>query len=189
MTFSIPATPIDADAGAPLMKSEAHTPLYDLACMLSIGASVAQGFIILLGGSGLPLDDNGATSSPDMSDSDYNLGFLVLTEGNVVDACFGVDTTSSIGVLDLYSPRNRAKDQAKIVKCILAEAGNSSDAVQRKAVDSYRNAFRVCVRFHEKVAQLNFLTYCFKYHQIMYEANVNVQELFVELQEAIDSAI
>eukprot|EP00980_Cylindrotheca_fusiformis_P024518 scaffold11979_cov130-Cylindrotheca_fusiformis.AAC.6 len=60
-----------------LNENEILNKLYDPDCMMAIELSVARGYIALLGG----LDHENA---------DLSLSFMSLTQGNVIDACFGV---------------------------------------------------------------------------------------------------
>ncbi|CAJ1931892.1 unnamed protein product [Cylindrotheca closterium] len=64
-----------------LQERDILDKLYDAESMMEIEKSVAQGYITLLGGN-------------QDADADPALSFMALTQGNVIDACFGVSSAS-----------------------------------------------------------------------------------------------
>lgn len=160
---------------APLLKNELE--LYDIQCLLNVGPQVAQGFIVMLGGMTM---DVTSQKKQKLKESDLNLAFMAVTDGNVVDACFGVSNTQ----------RNDSagKVQCKKVKAALADVGSESDVVKRAIVDTYRKAFREIVEFHEKVGKLSMWTFCFRYGKLARNAEGAIYDLFENLVEVISSS-
>ena len=157
------------------MPKSSSRVYYDEACLLVMDRQIAQGFVTILGGT----PDVGDTVVID--ESKVTLGFLALTEGNAVDACFGV---SSISNKDA-----KGKKMAKEVKQILAIAADSNDAIRRMAVLSYQQAFLVVVRFNDKTKKLNWFTRCFCYGKLQKQATARLKENFEHLEEAVRSAL
>jgi hypothetical protein len=158
------------------MSKSTSRVYYDEACLLVMDRQIAQGYVTILGGSGTP--DAGGTT---IDESSITLGFLALTEGNAVDACFGV---SSISNKDA-----RGKKMAKEVKQVLAIAADSNDAIRRMAVLSYQQAFLIVVRFNDRTKKLNWFTRCFCYGKIQKQATARLKENFEHLEEAVQSAL
>jgi hypothetical protein len=146
--------------------------------MLVMDQQLAHGFVTILGGS--PPLPKAATSQGLIDEGAVTLGFLALTEGNTVDACFGVSSISSKDA--------RGKMMAKGVKQLLAAAADSNDDIRRLAVLTYQQAFRDVVRFHDKSKKLNFFTRCFCYGKLQQKTLARLKENFSHLDEAVQAA-
>jgi hypothetical protein len=144
--------------------------LYDEDSILELKPSMASGFVILLAG--------GPTGKKKTKKADVNLGFLALTEGNVLDACFGV-VSSSRGK---NTPATRS---AREGKDLLGNAGYTSDDFKRIAVEGYCEAFEVAVVYHEEFGRLNCITRCFKTKGIRKKAQKNLRVAFLNVAKAI----
>lgn len=151
----------------PLVVSDSAMPLYSASCVLSISADVAQGFVILLTG--------GPVKKDDKEESTITLGFLAITEGNVVDACFGVETNRKSG----------ARRQAQGVKQHLAMAADDAPGLPKVAVEAYRNAFIICQEFHASVGKLQWWNFCFHYAKLQHDAEMRLKEAFAPLEETL----
>ena len=160
---------------APLLNNDLE--LYDLSCLLNVSPQVAQGFIVLLGGM---MMDVTAQKNGKLKESDLNLAFSALTDGNIIDACFGVNNVSS-----KEGASSAARSHVKEVKSALASAGCEDDRVKRAIVDTYRKVFRAILDFHQQVAKLSLWTFCFKYNKCVRDADVAVHDLFEQLVEVI----
>jgi hypothetical protein len=156
--------------------------------MLVMDRQLAQGSVAILGGSAP--SSNAAASKPAVvgmptdlliDESAVTLGFLALTEGNTVDACFGV---SSISNKDA-----RGKMMAKEVKQRLVAAADSNDAIRRLAVLTYQQAFRTVVGFHHEAKKLNCFTRCFCYGKLQRKTLARLKENFAHLEEAVHAVL
>ena len=123
-----------------------------------------------------------AQKSGKLKESDLNLAFSALTDGNIVDACFGVNNMTQ------KQGDSAAHAHVKKVKSALADAGSNSDRAKRAIVDTYRNVFRAVVKFHEEVAKLSLWTFCFKYNKCVRVTEDAVHNLFEQLVEVISSS-
>lgn len=146
--------------------------LYDINCMLAIDGQMAQGYAILLSGTA---QDPSRASKEEPSQQSIMLGFAALTDGNVVDACFGIREKSS----------EQGVRQAKGVKAVLGDAAMMNSKVPRIAVTGYSKAFRVIMKFQQEVGKLNFITRCFRYGGVQKNAIVELQEAFAPLREVM----
>jgi hypothetical protein len=161
-------------SGSPLVSKTSSRVYHDEACLLVMDRQIAQGYVTILGGT----PDAGETA---IDERKVTLGFLALTEGNAVDACFGV---SSISNKDA-----RGKKMAKEVKQVLAIAADSNDAIRRMAVLSYQQAFLIVVRFNDRTKKLNWFTRCFCYGKLQKQAIARLKESFEHLEEAVQSTL
>ena len=131
------------------LLSKDLVPLYVDACLLQIPADIAEGYRILLSG-------------------DETLAILAITQGNVIDACFGSPTDPK---------RQRV---VKEVKATLEELERPKMIVQ-----AYLKAFERVLEFHKQVGQLHFWNYCFHYTRLQHEATEGFKEIFQGLQESL----
>jgi len=144
--------------------------LYDSQELLSMDSKVANGYIILMGG---------IQSERDMQTQ--KLAFMALLEGNVIEACFGVNPHTS-------NPTSTSAKMVKDVKRVLGEAVDVSEAVQALAVNAYAKAFQVVVDYDADMKRLNFITRCFRSKKIHRKADHAFEMAFQPLQEAIAAA-
>lgn len=166
------------------------TPLYDPVCMLDINRDVASGYLILLlgGPDNTPSpqkkrrgkrDRSSVTAGSELGNDVVNLAFSALTDGNVVNACFGAPSQPS------SSP---AYQMARNTKTELGIAADSSDAVKRLAVQSYVAGFRVVVDYNDQVAGMSPCSRCLKEAALHKAAELDLKAAFRTLSEAIAAA-
>lgn len=150
--------------------------LYDPSCMLELDQQMAQGYAILLTGAQEQSRKHKKKSSSGPSQQTVMLGFSAMTEGNVIDACFGLTSGA---------PSQRGSQQVKDVKNALGEASMNNDKIPRIAVMAYSTAFKVILSFKSEVSKLNFFSKCFKYAAIQKQATEALQEAFAPLHDAL----
>lgn len=152
--------------------------LYDENALIDLDSQKVQGYLILLTGAAAPM----ATSETGkISKQAIMLGFSALTDGNVVDACFGLSNPKSTSA--------QGKKSVQEVKSALGAASDSSDAIPRIAVTAYSKAFRTLLNHQGEVKKLNFITRCFFYGGIVKKAKAEIEEDFVPLKEALAAAL
>jgi hypothetical protein len=147
--------------------------LYDSESMLAINHSVASGFVVLLGGI-----EDAKGKSDRKKDAGISLGFLALTQGNVLDACFGVVNPSRRE----DTPASRSTREGKE---LLDDAALASDSIRGVAVEAYCAAFQVTINYNDKMGRLNCITRCFKSKKIRSKAEKSLRAAFMDLAEAI----
>ena len=176
------------------MPDDKATPLvvrrtisfYDLGCMLDITSSIANGYVIMLAGGNAAepaLDADGRVNKkPETSQESENtlLGFLALTEGNVVDTCFGVSAVAN--------KKSPAMKQVVQVKFLLMAAAYDNDDIRQLAVETYRGAFEILLKYQGKLRRLNLFTRCFRYRGLVRETRSNLHRAFEELNDAVQSS-
>lgn len=151
-----------------LRENEVLKKLYDADAMMCIQKSVARGYIALLGG----LDET----------SDLSLSFMSLTQGNVLDACFGV-VDASVRRRE-ETPATRSSKAAKEMLDDSAATTNS-DQFKQLAVTSYRSGFEEVVAHNEKMGKLNCITRCFRSKKIRRKTEKQLRVAFMELAKAV----
>ncbi|GAX19745.1 hypothetical protein FisN_37Lh009 [Fistulifera solaris] len=145
--------------------------LYDQTALLEMDLAKAQGYAILLQGSAEAPRPGGK-----LSKQSELLAFSALTDGNVIDACFGT--------LNSKEASEQAQRKVKDVKRILSD-GVEQRSFPSVAVQAYAGAFRVVLKYQTAANKLNFLTRCFFYNGIKKTAIQELAESFAELQKAI----
>lgn len=149
--------------------------LYEASVMLEMDEEVAQGYVILLSGDAEQVKAEKRVGK--ISDSAVTLGFVALIEGNAIDACFGVKRTDS---------RNtRGAKRVKEAKSILSDAVESDDAMRRRAVETYRDAFQAATDFQRASRRLNCITRCFVYGKLQRKTLKKLKTSFNQLEESI----
>lgn len=145
--------------------------LYDPASLMEMDLARAQGYAILLQGSAEPPRPGGTPSKQTIL-----LAFSALTDGNVIDACFGT--------LQPKEASEQALRKVKDVKRILGDASDTRN-FPAVAVKAYSGAFRVVLKYKTAANKLNFITRCFFYSGIKKTAIQELAESFAELQKVI----
>ena len=153
------------------MKEKTYR-FYDPDCTLQIPPSIISGYVVLLGGG-----NSMETAQESENEESTTLGFLALTEGNVIDACFGM--CSIIG-------RSRAASkEVQSVKSLLADAADENDRVRSVAVHSYYTSFMILKLHQEKLSRLNWFARCFRYRGLCRDATADLSKAFEQLNELV----
>lgn len=165
-------------------------PLYDPVCMLDINREVASGYLILLlgGPETIPSKrrrskrDRSVTSPasplPELDDGVVTLAFLSLTDGNVLNACFGAPTQLCNASSPSYTMAQNAKRE-------LANAADVSDSVRRLAVQSYAAGFRIVVDYNDKLAKMNPCNRCCKQAELRRKAEQDLKVAYRNLSDVV----
>jgi hypothetical protein len=181
-------------------------PLYDYESTLNITRDIADGFLIFLSGGSNSAklmkkqsskkkpksERNKALSKSDsaqqqMSDSDILLAFAAITDGNILDATFGVHTCG--GIKRHKDTSEIAYNRARAAKDALREAADSSEEIRRLAVVTYCRCFENVISYHHGLDELNLLSWCYKHQKVYDKARVDLKETFNGLSEAVISSI
>jgi hypothetical protein len=172
------------------MNNERIVQLYDPTCMLKIDQQIARGFVVLMAGAAADASSGEASGKKKKKKNKIErtaleLGFMAITDGNVVETCFGVSTSPVAASMR----ESAASKHARNVKLLLSEAADSNEQIPRIAVLTYQQAFRVVVHFHDEIAKLNFFTSCFKYGRIQHDAQEALRVTFQQLTSAVESTM
>lgn len=183
--------------------------LYDPQELLAMESKVASGYVVLMGGyptvantktkppmkksgkndttaADAAAEEESAEAQPKLDRGAVNLAFMALTDGNVVDACFGIKAHVSA---DAATRRvNQAAKMSNDAKNLLNEAVRSSAAVREVAVRAYGKAFQIVIQYNDDCKHLNFITRCYRQKPIRQKAENALYEAFKPLNEAIDAA-
>mmetsp|Transcript_14544 Transcript_14544/g.26337 ORF Transcript_14544/g.26337 Transcript_14544/m.26337 type:complete len:187 (-) Transcript_14544:102-662(-) len=172
------------------LVSSSNICLYDPICMLEISRDVASGYLVLLMGGQDKItsspekkrrgkrDRRPSTTTPEseIDDDTLNLSFAAITDGNVVNACFGAPSQPS------SSP---SYQMARNAKAALAHASDSSDSLKVLAVQSYAAGFRVVMDYNDQMAKLSPCSRCLKEAAIHKAAELDLEASFRTLSEAV----
>ena len=106
-----------------------------------------------------------------------SLSFMALTQGNVLDACFGVVNPSKRDDTPAYRSAREAKE--------LLDECATTDKFRQVAVETYRDAFEVIVEHRVQMSRLNCITRCFKTKKIRKKTERNLAATFSDLAKAV----
>lgn len=164
----------------PLVSDPTAIPFYDPQVMITMPKPLAQGYISLLSGGDPKGMENLRRNR--IKRSAVEMGFLALTEGNVVEACFGI--SQQLATRD--SPKVAAT--VRRIKNLLEQTADSNETICKLAVGSYLKAFEIVINGRDEIDQLNFFTRCFFLGKVAKKTQQELQEAFAMLQEAVQAA-
>lgn len=160
-----------------LQESQTLEKLYDAECIMSISATVAQGYLVLLGGVEEPGKTPATATATATANNEVSLAFMALAHGNVLDACFGVQNASR----RQDTPAFRAAREAKQ----MIEEHGTSDTFRLVAVQAYANAFRAVIAYRNKYDKLNCITRCFRTKKLQAKCEKDLREAFWKLAKSV----
>jgi len=189
-----------------IRASPNQLPLYNPDSTLEIPLDVADGFLILLSAGRmsartirkeqekvkkcLTLEKNckPAAQSPTLKDNEIDLSsiqlcFAALTEGNVIEATFGVETNGGMRRSKFTS--ERAYNAAKTAKSAILDACMTSDAIRQLAVETYCRCFEIVITYDVDLQSIGFISWCLKHQKVRDSAEKRLQAAFTQLHEAI----
>ena len=137
--------------------------LYDQTAMWEIKSHIADGYVSLL------------------KTDDKELAFFALTQGNVVDACFGISSFAK-------DRDHKGAAFARKAKGLIDQAADTSEGVKKTAVETYRKAFETLIQTHDKKKKIFFLFRCFFSGGIQKRGQKAIEDAFLPLEEAIQSS-
>jgi hypothetical protein len=185
-------------------------PLLDIEAALEIPKDVADGYLILLSGGNISAktikekrqkdlkrsksspNDGGNTFHEKNQDTvsfvpDMNFAFATLSDGNVIDAAFGVESNG--GLKRSKTTSEIAFNAAKAAKQAIADASVSSEHIKKLAVETYIRLFEIIIQLHLDLENIGFITWCVKHQKIQERAIQEIKHVFGPLNEAIASSI
>ncbi len=188
-------------------------PLFDPDSTLEISRDVADGFLILLSSGAKSFksikaqkekdkkskntskSEQGAAQSPPSDDTELSaeelssiaLAFAALTDGNVIEATFGVQSNG--GIKRCVGTSEIAFNAANAAKQAIMDAAISSDAVRQLAVETYIKAFEVVITYHVNLESVGIITWCIKHQKFRDVAEKDLIHAFGPLNEVIASSI
>jgi hypothetical protein len=167
----------DSSTGAGGGDGHKVVPLYDANAMTELASTVCQGYITLLTGA---VEQARGSSDKETQERVFQLAYAALTDGNVIDACFGVRISSkkNSAINTLIQEAKRAVD----------DAVSSNEHVGRVAIDAYKNGFGTVISMNKKLSKLNILTKCFLEKKIRNAARSKLATDFLQLEQAVTSA-
>uniref|UniRef100_A0A7S2R676 Uncharacterized protein n=1 Tax=Eucampia antarctica TaxID=49252 RepID=A0A7S2R676_9STRA len=173
--------------------------LFDKESTLNITRDIADGFLIFLssGSKSAALMKSNCnekkTKSPKLattsshSDCDIGLAFAAITDGNIIDAVFGVQ---NCGGLKRHKDTSViAYNRSKSTKNALRDAADSSEALKQLTVETFCHCFETIVTYHNNIDDLNLLTWCYKHQRVYDKAGDDLDVTFKMLSEAVSASI
>jgi len=184
--------------------------LYDPFTLLKVRPEVAKGYIVLLTGSPTlemqsgkqatsfairpsNYDANGGNESllgEKVLISDERLAFAALTDGNVLDSCFGVK--DGVFSYEEDSEEDRRKRTAlRSAKAALRVADNASESFASLSIQTYIRCFRIVIGYNESRSRgfWSWFPFClFGQKAAQKKATNALSACFKSLSESIDAS-
>ena len=152
----------------PLMSSYQNAvQLYDAEALLDVSPEVSQGYLILLSSH---------------TNDDRTLSFASLTDGNVLDACFGTHSQRQ----DTTNPLWR---HCRDAKAALSTAADSSPSFNKLAIETYIHAFTIVRNYHVAIHKMHCCIRCFRQAAKRSKAKQDLKDAFQTLIIAIVASI
>lgn len=165
----------NATRTTPLISSSdtSSDPLYEPVSMLEIRQDVAEGFLILLSG------------RDDTTDNDNSLAFLALTDGNVIDTCFGARSPrqASATMETVLAARRAARAKALLKNT--AESSQENNNLKELAIETYATAFQIVMDYQRSTSRLNCCIKCCLQRKLHRTAVRDLSQTFHPLLEAV----
>lgn len=187
-------------------------PLIDIDSALEIPRDVVDGYLILLSGglnsahamrqqrkkkkvssapstTSINNNGNGESSSQSVASlsqeeqSAIEFAFAALTNGNAIDAMFGVKSMG--GIRRSKGTSEQAYNAANSAKRAIMDASVVSDAARLLTVETYVKCCEILVKYHMDLEQTGFITYCMKYQKIREATEKQLMEIFRPLDELV----
>lgn len=174
----------------PLLKGP--RVFYEPDATLDISRDNAEGFIILLSdgkenAKGV-VKDSVRNSRDVIEAGDITLAFMAITDGNVIDACFGNSPAGGIKFKGSdYAVKTAGKAKALVRDAVEESSPSMSDRVKLLTVKTYKECFQIVVKFNNELSKNSFLSWCFKSKQIRKNAEKALENCFQELVQLFDS--
>ncbi len=153
--------------------------LYDPNSILELSSSLCQGYVTLLS----------AGKASDQA-NDIALACASVTDGNVIDACFGIVNFSSASKASEFT-KQRIKDAKDIIDALIDsdfhhDAENEGEiSLEEVVVRAYRTAFESIINMNDRTKRLNFIAKCFCHQRIRRQTVESIRENFHPLQQNI----
>lgn len=148
----------------------------------SSGSSRKRGSDVRSGESTSQMEDRGELTAA-MSVDTMEMAFTAVTEGNVVDAVFGVSTNGGLRQTEDSSPR--AFEAARLAKEALRDAAETTHVIRKLAVESYAAGFLIVVDYHAKIRDLTLFSWCWNYQALRKQAHKDLSRAFSIIHEAL----
>lgn len=166
----------------PLLPTEAKVGMrfvfYEPDATLEVTRANAEGFIILLTGSGL--DSNHAIFNADHA----MLAFAAITDGNVIDACFGDAPHGGIKFGgSAYAVKSAANIKSLIRDMAEETSPSSAEQVMKLTIETYTRCFQIIIEYHKEIKKYTFLSRCWKSKKIRKKAEKRLKENFEDLTD------
>eukprot|EP00979_Chaetoceros_neogracilis_P002025 scaffold361_cov265-Chaetoceros_neogracile.AAC.35 len=176
-------------------------PLLDIESAVEIPKDVADGYIILLSGGSLSARmikekklNKGkktkvgkSTAASLIDESAVDFAFAALTDGNVIEAVFGVESNG--GLKRSKNTSEFAYNAARNAKQAIMDASIPTESVKKLAVETYIRLFEIIIGFHLDLENIGFITWCVKHQKVEISAIKEIHQAFVALNEVIASSI
>lgn len=169
---------------------------YELDATLDIPRSTAEGYVILLAGGKVNklrtegnsnnISNNISNNTIGESDDEVTLAYAAITEGNVIDACFGINPLGGVKFGgSSYAVKSASKTKSIIRDTVLD--ASSEVMVKKATINSYLKCFEIMIQYHDEISAHTFLSWCWRSKQIRKKTQKRLEDCFAGLYVIYDT--
>ena len=185
------STDLSTSLISPSKGSDSRLRLYEPDATLDISRQMAEGFIILLTGgkeNAQKKEKKGKKlAAKKIESSDSTLAFIAITDGNVIDACFGNGPTGGLKFSGSeYAVKSASNTKSRIRNVVEDAPPSLADRTKDLTINSYTKCFQIVVSYHDEVKAASFLSWCFKAKKKRKKAEKSLENCFKELSDLLN---
>jgi len=116
------------------------------------------------------------------NNSSHLLGISAITEGNVIETTFGVETKG--GIQRSKHTSKPAYEAAVSAKAAMSEL-SSDTTIRQLAVEAYSKCFEIVITYHVELTKIGLRNWCWKQQKVRDTAEKRLVEAFAPLHDAL----
>jgi hypothetical protein len=119
------------------------------------------------------------------------IAWLALTDGNVIDCCFGIEANGGNRMIQDGKGSSPGSLLVKKVKAQLLSASESNPSLKILAVEAYCRCFQVVMEYHQEMEKLGPLgvVFCYSHRAITDDAREKLKNAFIYLIGAMEASL
>jgi hypothetical protein len=119
------------------------------------------------------------------------IAWLALTDGNVIDCCFGIEANGGNRMIQDGKGSSPGSVLVKKVKAQLLSASESNPSLKILAVEAYCRCFQVVMEYHQEMEKLGPLgvAFCYSHRAITDDAREKLKNAFIYLIGAMEASL
>jgi hypothetical protein len=119
------------------------------------------------------------------------IAWLALTDGNVIDCCFGIEANGGTRMIHDGKGSSPGSVLVKKVKAQLLSASESNPSLKILAVEAYCRCFKVVMEYHQEMEKLGPLgvVFCYSHRAITDDAREKLKNAFIYLVGAMEASL
>ena len=169
------------------IKNKLDILFYNSDSTMDISRDVAKGFLILLT-LGNNTDNNNNNNNKDNYNDDDRIkfAFAVLTDGNIIDICFGDKPQGGIKFAGSSYSIKLAKRTKQLLKDFGDNDSDNTNTNKEIAINAYKQCLQTVINCHDEIDELGIVSlWCWKARYVRKKTEDKLRESFSSLKQAI----